>query len=105
MPVNIPYFASNITYDLQLVVYDVHHGLASIVHHWSVIWLAGALLTPILVVVMLFLAAAGDIMQIIRMQISFSRLMGDLFHVLIILLLGALAEIFFLFKLFVYFFH
>lgn len=68
------------------------------------IWLAGVILIPIIVVALLFFSAADDFMQIIRLQIDFSRLFGDLLHVLFILLLGTLAELFFLFELFTHFF-
>ncbi len=54
---------------------------------------------PILVVMLLFFAAADDFWQIITFQISFSRLIDDLAHVLAIVVLGALAELFSVFML------
>ncbi len=63
------------------------------------IWLLGVIGIPILVVALLFFSAAEDFMQIIRLQIDFSRLFGDLVHVLVILALGTLAELFFLYQL------
>ena len=63
------------------------------------IWLLGVIGIPILVVALLFFSAAEDFMQIIRLQIDFTRLFGDLVHVLVILALGTLAELFFLYQL------
>lgn len=103
MTTSVPYFIQNITYYLQLAVYDMHRGMSTIGHHTSVIWLIGALLTPIITAIMLFFA--GDFMQIVRLQISFSSFMGDLFRFLVVLVVGFAAEVFFLYKLFVYFFH
>lgn len=66
------------------------------------IWLLGVIVIPILVVALLFFSAAEDFMQIIRLRIDFSRLFGDLIHVLLILIIGALAELFFLYQLVVH---
>lgn len=66
------------------------------------IWLLGVIGIPILVVALLFFSAAEDFMQIIRLQIDFSRLFGDLVHVLVILVLGTLAEMFFLYQFVAY---
>ncbi|MBU2740249.1 hypothetical protein HF669_11665 [Acidithiobacillus thiooxidans] len=66
------------------------------------IWLLGVIGIPILVVALLFFSAAEDFMQIIRLQIDFSRLFGDLVHVLVILALGTLAEMFFLYQFVTY---
>ena len=63
------------------------------------IWLIAALVIPILVVVSLFLSAADDFWQIITLKIDFSRLFGDLFHILLIIGIGLLAEGFSLFML------
>lgn len=63
------------------------------------IWLAGVILIPIIVVIMLAVSAADDFMQIIKLRIDFSRFFGDLIHVLAIVVIGALAEIFCLFEL------
>ena len=66
------------------------------------IWLLGAIGIPILVVLLLFFSAMDDFWQIITLKIDFSRLFGDLIHVLVILGLGALAELFFLYQLVTY---
>jgi hypothetical protein len=66
------------------------------------IWLLGVIAIPILVVALLFFSAAEDFMQIIRLRIDFSRLFEDLLHVLVILALGTLAELFFLYQLVVH---
>lgn len=63
------------------------------------IWLLGAIGIPILVVLLLFFSAMDDFWQIITLKIDFSRLFGDLIHVLAILGLGTLAELFFLYQL------
>jgi len=63
------------------------------------IWLLAVIGIPILVVLLLFLSAAEDFWQILTFQIGLGRLFGDLVHVLGILVLGALAEIFCLFML------
>ncbi|PKY11721.1 hypothetical protein B1757_02725 [Acidithiobacillus marinus] len=63
------------------------------------IWLLGVIGIPVLVVLLLFFSAMDDFWQIITLKIDFSRLFGDLIHVLIILGLGILAELFFLYQL------
>ena len=63
------------------------------------VWLLGVIGIPILVVLLLFFSAMDDFWQIITLKIDFSRLFGDLIHVLAILGLGALAELFFLYQL------
>lgn len=66
------------------------------------IWLLGIIGIPFLVVALLYFSAAKDFKQIIRLQIDFSRLFGDLVHVLVILDLGIFAEFFFLYQLAMY---
>lgn len=63
------------------------------------IWLLAVVGIPILVVILLFFSAADDFWQIITFKIDFSRLVDDLAHVLAILVLGALAEMFSVFML------
>ena len=63
------------------------------------IWLLAVVGIPILVVILLFFSAADDFWQIITFKIDFSRLVDDLAHVLAILALGALAEMFSVFML------
>ncbi|MBU2764670.1 hypothetical protein HAP94_00310 [Acidithiobacillus ferrivorans] len=67
------------------------------------IWLLAVLGIPIVVVLMLFFSAADDFWQIITFKIDFSRLFDDLAHVLAILVIGVLAELFSLFMLFAHF--
>ena len=55
-------------------------------------WFIAALLIPVIVVAMLFFSAADDFWQIITLKIDFSRLFGDLFHILFIIGIGLLAE-------------
>ncbi len=61
------------------------------------IWLLAVLLIPVVVVGLLFFSAMDDFWQIITLKIDFSRLFGDLFHVLAILGIGIIAEVFCLF--------
>lgn len=68
------------------------------------IWLIGVVVIPLMVLGLLFVAAADDMAQIIRLQIGFSRLLGDLWHVFLILIIGTLAELVCLFELFTHFF-
>ncbi|MBU2755255.1 hypothetical protein HFU84_08655 [Acidithiobacillus sp. CV18-2] len=63
------------------------------------IWLLAVFLIPVIVVAMLFFSAADDFWQIITLRMDFSRLFGDLVHVLAILGIGVLAEIFSIFML------
>ncbi|MCR2830083.1 hypothetical protein NR402_07285 [Acidithiobacillus ferrooxidans] len=63
------------------------------------IWLLAVVGIPILVVLLLFFSATKDFWQIITFKIDFSRLVDDLAHVLAILALGALAEMFSVFML------
>lgn len=63
------------------------------------IWFLAAIGIPILVVLMLFFSAAEDFWSIITFRIDFSRLVGDLFHVLFIVGVGIVAELFSLFML------
>ncbi len=63
------------------------------------IWLIASTLIPIVVVLMLFLSAAKDFWSIITFRIDFSRLIGDLIHVLLIVGIGVISEFFALFML------
>ncbi len=67
------------------------------------IWLLAVIGIPIVVVLMLFFSAADDFWQIITFRIDFSRLIDDLAHVLAIVVIGALAEMFSVFMLFTHF--
>ncbi|MEB8535540.1 hypothetical protein [Acidithiobacillus ferriphilus] len=58
------------------------------------IWLLAVVGIPILVVLLLFFSATKDFWQIITFKIDFSRLIDDLAHVLAIVVIGALAELF-----------
>jgi hypothetical protein len=63
------------------------------------IWFLAVIGIPILVVLMLFFSAADDFWSIITLKINFSRLIGDLVHVLFIIGIGVVAEMFSLFML------
>lgn len=63
------------------------------------IWLLAVIGIPILVVLMLFFSAAEDFWSIITFRIDFSRLVGDLLHILFIVGVGIVAELFSLFML------
>ncbi|MBE7563275.1 hypothetical protein H7F10_10020 [Acidithiobacillus sp. HP-6] len=63
------------------------------------IWLLAIIGIPILVVLMLFFSAAEDFWSIITLRIDISRLLGDLIHVLFIVGIGLVAEIFSVFML------
>jgi hypothetical protein len=63
------------------------------------IWLLAIIGIPILVVLMLFFSAAEDFWSIITLRIDLSRLLGDLIHVLFIVGIGLVAEIFSVFML------
>ncbi|MBU2722839.1 hypothetical protein [Acidithiobacillus ferridurans] len=63
------------------------------------IWVLAAFLVPIITAVLLFFSAADDLWQIITFRINFSRLFDDLAHVLALLALGGVAEMFVLFML------
>jgi len=58
------------------------------------IWLLAIVGIPVLVVLMLFFSAVDDFWSIITFRIDFSRLVGDLIHVLFIVGFGIIAEIF-----------
>ncbi len=58
-----------------------------------------ALLIPLIVFVLLFFSAADDFWQIITFRINLSRLFDDLIHVLAIIGIGVLAELFVIFML------
>ncbi len=62
-------------------------------------WIIAALAIPVLVVLMLFFSAMDDFWQIITLRIDLSRLFGDLVHVLFIIGIGLVAELFSLFML------
>lgn len=63
------------------------------------IWLLAVIGIPILVVLMLFFSMADDFWQLVRLRLDLSRLFGDLIHVLFIVGLGIVAELFSLFML------
>ena len=63
------------------------------------LWLLAVIGIPILVILSLFFSAANDFWQIMTFRVSFSRLFDGLAHVLAILVLGALAELFSLYML------
>ncbi len=67
------------------------------------LWLLAVIGIPILVVMLLFFAAADDFWQVITFRINFSRLVDDLAHVLAIVVLGGIAELFSLYMLFTHF--
>ncbi|MHB8201905.1 hypothetical protein [Acidithiobacillus sp.] len=67
------------------------------------IWLLAVIGIPIAVVLMLFFSAADDFWQIITLKIDFSRLIDDLAHVLAIVIIGALVELYSLYMLFTHF--
>ncbi|MBU2854293.1 hypothetical protein [Acidithiobacillus ferriphilus] len=62
-------------------------------------WFLAVIGIPILVVLMLFFSAAEDFWSIITFRIDFSRLVGDLFHVLFVIGIGIVAELFSVFML------
>ncbi|MHB1665926.1 hypothetical protein [Thiomonas sp.] len=63
------------------------------------LWLLAVLLIPVLMIVLLAVSAADDLWSIVTFQIDLSRLFGDLIHVLAILGIGTVAELFSLFEL------
>lgn len=63
------------------------------------IWLLAIIGIPVLVVLMLFFSAAEDFWSIITLRLDFSRLFGDLMHVLFIVGVGIVAELFAVFML------
>ncbi|MBU2788626.1 hypothetical protein HFQ13_10530 [Acidithiobacillus sp. VAN18-1] len=63
------------------------------------VWLLAVFLIPVVVAVLLFFSAAEDFWQIVTFRIDLSRLFGDLVHVLAIMGIGVLAEIFSIFML------
>ncbi|MDA8153488.1 MAG: hypothetical protein M0003_12420 [Acidithiobacillus sp.] len=67
------------------------------------LWLLAVIGIPILVVMLLFFAAADDFWQVITFRISFSRLVDDLAHILAIVVLGGIAELFSLYMLLTHF--
>ena len=62
-------------------------------------WLLLSLGIPVVVVLMLFFSAMDDFWQIITLRIDVSRLFGDLVHVIFIVGIGLVAELFSLFML------
>ena len=62
-------------------------------------WFLAVIGIPILVVLMLFFSAAEDFWSIITFRIDFARLVVDLLHVLFIVAMGIVAELFSLFML------
>ena len=79
--------------------YYLRGAVAFVEQEQNMIWLLAVVGIPILVVLLLFFAAADDFWQIITFRISLSRLIGDLVHVLMILLIGGIAELFSLYTL------
>ncbi|MCE5360814.1 MAG: hypothetical protein JJ714_07530 [Acidithiobacillus sp.] len=63
------------------------------------LWFTLILVIPVIVAVLLFISAAEDFWQIITLRIDFGRLFGDLVHVLFILGIGGIAELFALYML------
>jgi hypothetical protein len=66
----------------------------------TMIYLIGALLIPVIAVVLLLISAGEDFWQIVTLKMSLSRLFSDLIHILLIVVVSFLAEIFCLFELF-----
>ncbi|MCR1347079.1 hypothetical protein NRY68_15065 [Acidithiobacillus ferrooxidans] len=62
-------------------------------------WLLLSLGIPVVVVLMLFFSAMDDFWQIVTLRIDVSRLFGDLVHVIFIVGIGLVAELFSLFML------
>ncbi len=58
------------------------------------IWILGVLFIPVITAGLLFVSLAEDFWQLLRFQLGFSRLFGDLFHVVIIVVFAFLAEVF-----------
>ncbi len=67
-------------------------------------WLLAVLLIPVIAGLVLFLSAAEDFWDIIRLRVGFERLMGDLLHVMLIFLVAAGAEILAVVELFIHLF-
>lgn len=63
------------------------------------IWLLAVIGIPILVVLVLFFSMADDFWQLIRLRLDLSRIFGDLIHVLFIIGIGIVAEVFSIFML------
>lgn len=63
------------------------------------IWLLAVIGIPILVVLVLFFFMADDFWQLIRLRLDLSRIFGDLIHVLFIIGIGIVAEVFSIFML------
>jgi hypothetical protein len=63
------------------------------------IWFLAVIGIPILVVLMLFFSAAEGFWSIITFRIDFSRRGGDLLHVLFVVGVGIVAELFSVFML------
>ncbi len=59
----------------------------------NLVLIIAAVLIPIITIFILFFSAMDDFWQIIHLKISFGRLFGDLFHFLLILFLGSVAEL------------
>lgn len=64
-----------------------------------IFWFLAIFLIPIIASVLLVILLGEDFLQLIRLQISFSRLFGDLLHILAILFIALAAEIFVVFHL------
>ncbi len=63
------------------------------------IWLLAVLFIPVITVGILFINMAEDFWDLMTFRLNFSRMFGDLIHVLFLLLLGIGAELFALFEL------
>lgn len=101
----MPIFLSNLIAHLHIYLYTLQMRFSTIsTHHLVLAALIGAVLTPLVFTLFLFIAATDDFLEIIRLKVGFSRLFGDLFKVFLIVVFGFLMEIAFLYELFVYFF-
>lgn len=101
----MPIFLSNLIAHLHIYLYTLQMRFSTIsTHHLALAALIGAVLTPLVFILFLFIAATDDFLEIIRLKVGFSRLFGDLFKVFLIVVFGFLMEIAFLYELFVYFF-
>jgi hypothetical protein len=99
--------AQEILLDIQRLLYTASYYLKGaavfVEQERHMIWLLAVIGIPILVVLLLFFAAADDFWQIVTFRISLSRLIGDLMHVLAILFIGGIAELFSLYMLVAHF--
>jgi hypothetical protein len=61
-------------------------------------WLLAVLIIPVITVLALVFSAFSDIWSILTLKIDVTRFFGDLWHVLLILLLGAVFEVIAIFE-------